>query len=214
MYNFTSNDFKNLGYITSCVPDEVKSSILKEIQEIQLNENFAIDMRDNLVGNLEKEYGLYKSVDVLSKFIIPACEYYINSYDYLDKLEIFSEDLDLIIRDLWVNFQKKGDFNPIHNHVGLFSFVIWVKIPYELNDELSLYKKSSSPAASLFSFHYTNAVGDLEVRELYVDKTWEWKMILFPSKINHSVNPFFTSDEYRISVAGNVFIDVKKFKNK
>jgi hypothetical protein len=207
MNNFSCHDFRNLGYISSYVPIEIRNSILEEIQEIQSDENSALDFRDNLVGNLTKEYGLYKSTESLSKFVISACEYYIDSYNYLDKLEIFSQQTKMIIKDLWVNFQKKGDFNPIHNHPGLFSFVIWVKIPYELDEELSLYHKSASPSASLFSFHYVNSAGELEDQDLRINKSWEWKMILFPSKINHSVNPFFTSNEYRISVSGNVFID-------
>ena len=35
---------------------------------------------------------------------------------------------------LWVNFQKKGEFQPIHNHYGLMSFVIWMDIPYHYKD--------------------------------------------------------------------------------
>ena len=31
----------------------------------------------------------------------------------------------------WVNYQKQNEFNPIHNHAGVYSFVIWMKIPYD-----------------------------------------------------------------------------------
>jgi hypothetical protein len=40
-----------------------------------------------------------------------------------------------------------------------------------------------------------------------VDKTFEGKMLFFPATLSHSVNPFYTSDDYRISIAGNIGVD-------
>ena len=37
-----------------------------------------------------------------------------------------------------------------------------------------------------------------------VDKSFEGKMLVFPSKLQHLVYPFYTSDEHRITVSGNV----------
>ena len=39
---------------------------------------------------------------------------------------------------------------------------------------------------------------------LPIDKAWEGTMILFPSSLNHNVYPFYTSDDYRISISGNL----------
>jgi hypothetical protein len=39
---------------------------------------------------------------------------------------------------------------------------------------------------------------------LPVDKTWENVIVLFPAGLTHSVSPFYSSDDYRISVAGNI----------
>jgi hypothetical protein len=39
---------------------------------------------------------------------------------------------------------------------------------------------------------------------MYVDKEWEGKIALFPAKLNHLVYPFYTSDEPRISISGNI----------
>ena len=38
-------------------------------------------------------------------------------------------------------------------------------------------------------------------------------MAFFPAKLNHTVNPFYTSDEYRISISGNVFLRESGKKN-
>jgi hypothetical protein len=208
MNNFETYNFNNLGYIFTSIPDQIKNLILEEIEEVKNNRDSAIDVRHKLVGNITSEYELVKSIPILSDFVVSACEYYIEKYGYTGNIDHCSSDISLILKDLWVNFQKKGDFNPIHNHRGLFSFVIWVKIPYDLEDELKVYQNSSRSMASLFRFHYINCVGEFETETLPVNKSWEWKMILFPSKINHSVNPFFTSDEDRISIAGNVFIEL------
>jgi hypothetical protein len=58
-------------------------------------------------------------------------------------------------------------------------------------------------AVATFNFHYTDILGNITHYSLPVDKTWEKKLIVFSSDLNHSVNPFYTSNEYRISVAGN-----------
>lgn len=208
MYNFKSNSFSNLGYISCKVPCEIKNTLENEIKIIQLNPNSRKDFRKELIGNITKEYQLLDSVDALSDFVLSASTEYINTYNYFGSLDFFSIEPQLKLTDLWINFQQKGDFNPIHDHRGMFSFVIWVKIPYNLNDEMQLYNQSAEPLSSVFSFHYLNILGMMEVLTLPVDKSWEWSMILFPSKLSHSVNPFFTSNEERISISGNVCLDI------
>jgi hypothetical protein len=46
---------------------------------------------------------------------------------------------------------------------------------------------------------------------LPVDKKMNGVMCVFPAPMIHYVTPFYTSDEYRISVAGNVCLD--EYKN-
>lgn len=38
------------------------------------------------------------------------------------------------------------------------------------------------------------------------EKKYSWKDIYYLSVVRHAVYPFQTSDEYRVSVAGNVFL--------
>ena len=33
------------------------------------------------------------------------------------------------LQSMWVNYQKQTEFNPLHDHGGVYSFVIWMKIP-------------------------------------------------------------------------------------
>jgi len=104
-----------------------------------------------------------------------------------------------------VNFQKKYEFNPIHDHTGIMSFVIWMQIPYLMEDELK-----ASPGASAnpnlaghFAFHYTNTLGDICHFFIPADKTQENTILLFPARMKHSVFPFYSSDDFRITVSGN-----------
>lgn len=125
---------------------------------------------------------------------------------------------DLVLEGGWVNLQKKYEYNPLHNHSGLLSFVVWHKIPF-LNKNESSHEnvKNKIPGQGFengaFSFYYVTG-GDIMTHQLTVDKSWENTIAIFPSDLNHSVNPFYTSDEYRVTFSGNIFLkDEKSFIN-
>ena len=114
----------------------------------------------------------------------------------------------------WVNFQKKYEFNPLHHHSGVFSWVIFVKIPYNLSDEEDYFTTGDHGRKSASKFHFVYPVnpiyenGGITTALLDVDKSYEGKILLFPSFINHGVYPFYTSDDERITISGNM-----KFNN-
>lgn len=119
----------------------------------------------------------------------------------------------------WVNFQKKYEYNPIHNHTGMFSFVIWHKIPYHIKDEISLGAGKitgdgiNKNLNGTFEFHCLNTVNqnsDMSNCIIPADKKWENMICLFPSSLMHSVNPFYSSDDYRITLSGNIFLKLNK----
>lgn len=198
-------DFPNVGYLLADVPPNVKNSILREIEEIKNNsENFE-DYRSKLAGHLSGGYKLEKSISDVSNFALPLIMDYQSHFDYIHNalIDYCSEPQTLVLDDMWVNFQKKGEFNPMHTHSGVFSFVIWVKIPYDIKKELEYFGKPRSSMTSMFLFSYTNSLGNIMSTSIPVDKNWEWKIALFPAKLSHSVNPFYTSDDERISVSGN-----------
>jgi hypothetical protein len=87
---------------------------------------------------------------------------------------IRDENAKFVLKKLWVNYQKKYDFNPIHIHSGVFSFVIWVQIPYDLTEERQRYNLKGDETAA-FTFQYNNALGGLDTEYLNIDKSFEWK---------------------------------------
>jgi len=109
-------------------------------------------------------------------------------------------DLQSYLMTLQVNYQKKYEYNPLHYHSGLFSFVIWMKIPYDINNERNLDIATNFREASNFAFVYNS---DWGVSTEYIQPKENYCCI-FPSHLNHLVYPFYTSDENRISITGNI----------
>ena len=107
---------------------------------------------------------------------------------------------------------KKHEFNPPHDHTGAMSFIVFIKIPYDLKAEAKHFpmdkKKSQLSHTSKLAFLNTLSDGKIFLDCVNVDKSFEGKMLMFPSAQMHTVFPFYTSDDYRITVSGNLRIKV------
>ena len=57
-----------------------------------------------------------------------------------------------------------------------------------------------------FELFYQDTMGGLSAVTLPIDKSFENTMLLFPAQMHHCVYPFYTSDDYRVSIAGNFFL--------
>lgn len=166
-------------------------------------------MNDELAGHLEDQHALPDLIlDVEFNDYIHSI---VNAYNqefpiYMDGYRPLTSPVPLHLHKLWVNHQSKHEFNPPHDHGGLYSFVIWVTIPYDLKTEKALYRDGTGQA-SQFVFSFTDPLGSIRHVPLPVDKSWEWEMVLFPAGMHHFVNPFYTSDEQRVSISGNLSLD-------
>jgi hypothetical protein len=203
MHNISNIDLPNYGFLTCDLNDFEFLPILKEVNEIQENFQSATKYNQYLLGNIEQEYKIEKSHDILEKIVVSLCYRYPNHR--------CSEYDEFYLAGSWINFQKKNEFNPPHFHDGEFSFVLYVKIPYSMEDEknFNLVPKEKN-VAGCFSFHYTDVLGRITPYVIPTDKNFEKKLILFPAKMIHEVYPFHSSDGYRISISGNVYKRNKK----
>ena len=129
---------------------------------------------------------------------------------YLKSLKVLTENRPLVLDTLWVNYQKKYEFNPVHDHAGIFSFIIFVQIPYDLKKEDDYFPKVINKcfSTSRTEFLITDMLGNISLKTLEVDKSFEGKIVIFPAQLKHQVYPFYTSDNYRITVSGNLRIKV------
>jgi len=189
--------FPNIGFVGATATDKELAPIVSEVNKISLN--FKDSKKSTTDFKLDNEFSLTDplTLSALLEILTPLIVTFNNSYHYMPGASKFK------ISSAWVNFQKKHEFARPHAHVGDFSFVLWLKVPFSIADET----ENGSVEAALFSFHYTNTLGKILNWTIPVDKTYEKRVILFPSDMVHSVFPFYSSDEYRVVVAGNVVVD-------
>ena len=196
----------NIGVVTTRLTDQQLQPIKDEINEIQNNFSNSVRHNHKLVGNIEHEYALIKAHKYIENLIYPYIVEYEKKFNCLKNIEILSKSLNLGIYDVpWVNFMKKHEFNPTHNHSGVYSFIIWVDIPYSIEEEKSqkYCKDSINSVPGHFEFLYIDAIGQIRTHSIPADKTYNNQLLVFPAIMNHTVYPFSTSDKYRISVSGN-----------
>jgi len=122
---------------------------------------------------------------------------------------VFNNDVPYIMNSFWVNFQKQHEFNPLHNHTGVYSFVIFMKIPYDWREQNKLphVKSATTPCAGDFSFVHVDLMGKICSFTYKLDPSCEGIMILFPAEIQHMVYPFYECEEERITISGNIVYD-------
>jgi len=201
MENLYSMQFPNIGFTGCDLSDDDVNPILAEVSKLSQDFLKAVSARQGLVGQIKHEYFLVDSYDHIESLAKKMMGAYCNTFNYKG-----GDPDSYKLNPPWVNFQRKHEYNPMHNHSGTFSFVIWLKIPYTIEQEKSAtnYVLEDKNNAGTFNFHYTDALGLLTSWSIPADRTYERRMIMFPASLNHSVNPFFSSDEFRISVSGNL----------
>ncbi len=103
---------------------------------------------------------------------------------------------DDAIKDFWINKQKPTEYNPLHTHGGIYSFVYYLDVSEKIRNE------------------HKNQIGNTATRGLiqFLSSKTDSQMIFNPEIGNififhhlhrHQVYPFY-SDAVRITVAGNV----------
>ena len=206
MDNILFANFANYGFVDVAVPENVLKSIRQETKNFPAHK-----LNYGLAGNIEHEYSLSDSVDSIQEFVVPVCREYINAFSPVYSYHKMGYD-DFEMERCWVNYQKKYEFNPPHDHAGIYSFVIFMQIPYDLKKEETYFTKmfadNITPMTSKFAFQNINMDGEIATEALHVDKSFEGKMIIFPASQVHTVFPFYTSNKYRITVSGNIRLDV------
>ena len=190
----------NPGITRGIIPSEIYQSVMQEIKEIERDDRGYLKMNMTLAGQIEREYQLEKSKQHIVPYLEQMAREYQKNWDYYQKE-------NLKVDSLWVNLQRKTEYNPVHNHDGILSYVAWMEIPYKRSNELEQNHSKDSRTKNLsstFQFIYSSIIGNI-VKEIYkVENGWEGRIVMFPAKLLHIVYPFYTSDGYRISIAGNL----------
>jgi Putative 2OG-Fe(II) oxygenase len=193
-------NFPNVGWVGATLTPIELSKTIGEMNSIQTNFMSAEEIHLGHAGNLKQEYRLKDCLPELEASILPLCAEYNQGFRYKPRNQKYR------LKEGWINFQKKHEFFQPHTHNGIFSFALWLKVPYLIQDEIKFCSKRNHriDTTATFNFIYTDALGRITPHTIPVDKTYENKIIVFPGDMTHSVNPFYTSDEYRIVVSGNI----------
>ena len=209
---FKHSHLPNIGLTNGEIPPPIYQVLNQEIVDIHtasetgtLDKNGIMQMNRSLAGQITKEYQITKSLPLLNPFLEEMGRAYQKEWNYYPKEN--PNDNKLTVESVWVNMQKKLEVNPLHNHDGTLSFVAWLHVPFKLEDERNMENCKNSRTRELtstFQFVYTTAVGTIVNCPMFVESGWEAKIVMFPAQLLHMVYPFQTSDDYRISIAGNL----------
>lgn len=191
-------------YVLADVPKDILKILDDVIKEKELS-----PVNGDLAGNIKHEYSIPRGKAAVSPMLMHMIVKHREKYPNYFKVAhsaLNYKACEVELFNLWVNFQKKHEFNPMHIHDGLYSFVIWHKVPYTMQKEKERlpHMRSEDFRAGMFSFFFCEPSGKISQEALPVDNSWEGKVALFPASLNHCVYPFYTSDEYRISISGNL----------
>ena len=163
---------------------------------------------ETLAGNISASHYLVDKDDYFFKEILePISIKYTTENSIVNHIKSnHTTKSELHLSKFWVNYQYKHEFNPMHSHAGVISFVIWIKIPTESEEQhnIPISKNSNTPSASDFSFAYTDILGNIQTYRIELSSKDNGLMMIFPSSLNHQVYPFYECDEKRVSISGNV----------
>ena len=166
--------------------------------------------KEGLAGNLSQAYLLNDLDDYFYNNTLKGLmKVYKDSFtDMCDLFPMLKEDKlehEPRLERLWVNYMKKHDFNPVHDHTGIYSFVVWLKVPVDFEDQ-NKDNITNTPVKSSFQFIYSDILGMSHQFTYYLGKGSEGGMLFFPSQLPHQVYPFYNCEEDRISISGNLIM--------
>ena len=133
-------------------------------------------LKNSLAGNISNSYSVEDENNYFYNEVLePVLKIYSNSFKGHHPIighpynrDCFVKEIDcdnnfnikFKLETFWVNYQNKHEFNPIQNHSGVYSFVIWLKIPYDYEDQCKLPQFKGTKKIDLkpgcFEFRYVD----------------------------------------------------------
>ena len=117
--------------------------------------------KNNLAGNISESLLLE---DIDSFFYKSVCSHLIKYYRKNNPISnggdpvaintVKGAKAKLLLDQFWVNYQYKTEFNPFHDHSGVYSFVIWMKIPFSYKEQCKKEFVSVSNNKTVASFQF------------------------------------------------------------
>jgi hypothetical protein len=191
-----------------------KIDFLKEC--INIAKQTPVNMNGELAGNIHKSLKLKDKNDWFFKNVLLDLteRLFYENWDNYYKYQIVGKKLksyappEFGMGKFWVNFQRETEFNPLHDHTGLYSFVIFIKIPTKYEEQHSIPFSANSNSASASDFEFVWSRKDTETcltHRIPLSPEIEGRMLFFKTDLHHQVYPFYGTKEERITISGNIY---------
>ena len=146
-WELNKTKFANLGINHYELPTDIFDWLKTKSFEAKEKD---IDARESLAGHIRQEYFIKSNwaQEYKKDLGVDTDETFLRFGNWLSQrcfekpLNMFtgthyvlSRDRKMIISSLWANFQKKYEFNPPHTHGGVYSFIVFVNVPYNYESE-------------------------------------------------------------------------------
>tara|TARA_B100000683_G_C12465164_1_gene545690 strand:+ start:108 stop:779 length:672 start_codon:yes stop_codon:yes gene_type:complete len=200
-----SSDLPNFGVIEAALDQEDIDYLWKLVHKYSPD---AVWEGNRLISIEEdsKQFPINDDENLFQNNVLKPCtEKYFDTYGCPFKLKT-THSHELAFSRFWCRASLDGDYQSIHDHQGIFTFVVWLTVPFEGKEERQV-QAGFRPEASDFVLVYPDTCGQLQKRNFVLGKGAEGKMLFFPSDINHIVYPHYTTTEYRIALAGDVALN-------
>ena len=175
---------------------------LLKITDLILTDKNKKSYNDKLAGEIESEWEIedHKTLSDILCVSELSEEYFeafhtqfnfdVDSGEIDQSLGIFAQNLQQsVLVSTWFNDQRDNEYNPIHNHTGVLSGVLYLKIP----EYLPSRKTKDTDGAISFMGNESKTDGIMTNSTLTISPK-VGDLFLFPSSLKHQVYPFRTTD--------------------
>ena len=182
VHNLTAQSLPNIGIVEGSLTEKIVGELWSAVENAK---NEPVSLKGSLAGNITESLVLDHSARILKDFTTEVLPGFIKLY--LEKfggppvkyISLKTNDYNFVLDKLWVNFQNKHEFNPLHDHSGALSFVIWMRIPtsHKKQAELPHIKDANvKQFVSNFCFNYVDILGNLKTFAYGMEKSMEGRM--------------------------------------
>jgi len=181
---------------------EIQIKELLEITDSISKDGNKESYNNQLAGEIENEWGISASIvelnsfknyidDLSLKYLTSfASQYNIENNKIPPQLVKFAQCLEKsVITSAWFNDQKDDEYNPIHNHTGILSGVLYLKIPEYLPS-----RKNKDTDGTISFVGNSSDTDKIMTNSTITISPKVGDIFLFPSLLKHQVYPFRTAD--------------------
>jgi hypothetical protein len=198
-------------------PLNIQNSILRIYRE---NKKNLIRVNKNLAGEIQDEFSLYcnnkiEDPNVINHNLLPL--EILNWFDTMFKHYLNSNGVQEYKGDfhsIWINEMKDNEYNPTHIHSGnLFtglSSVMILKLPHTTGIDYGGRNAETQNG----KLNFLGSSNGQFSKPDYSPKLNVGDFFIFPYDLKHSVYPFNSSNDTRITLAANFDVEYNPFKVK